>query len=82
MKAILVIDVGENVDFKKDFAKIRLFTSNGRGISYYDKVKLKPMPERKYIRMACNSDGERWAEYSTYDMGYNKCIYEILGEEE
>lgn len=61
MKAILVIDVGKNVDFKKDFAKIRLFTSNGRGISYYNKVKLQPMPNER-------------EEKDHYDYGWNDCV--------
>lgn len=64
MKAILVIDVGANVDFKKDFAKIRLFTSNGRGISYYNKVKLQPMPNEK--------EEKEYVDY--YDMGWNDCV--------
>lgn len=72
MKAILSIIVGENVDFKKDFAKIRLFTSNGRGISYYDKVKLQPMPKLKHPN---GSD-----IVNDYVRGYNDCLREILGE--
>jgi len=75
MKAILVIDVGENVDFKKDFSKIRLFTSNGRCINYYNKVKLQPIPNKKH-------DDENDMEEACYMDGWNACIDEITGETE
>lgn len=76
MKAILIIEVGNNVDFQKDFAKIRLFTSNGRGISYYDKVKLKRLPE--YVKL---DEREIFISNDWQKIGWNNCLRNIIGEE-
>ena len=76
MKAMLIIDVGNDIDFQKDFAKIRLFTSNGRGISYYDKVKLKRLPE--YVRL---DEREIFISNNWQKIGWNNCLRQIIGEE-
>ena len=77
MKAILVIDLPNDLDISldeikaditvlsKDFRKSMLFLK-------YKNIALKPMPKEK--------DDLRYLD--SYAKGYNDCIDEILGEEE
>lgn len=76
MKAILVIDVNDDINFEEARAKITmqedrwgLLLGNARK-KWYDNVQLKPLPERDN------------GMYALYSMGWNDFLDEILGEEE
>ena len=86
MKAILVMDMPSSCD------KCPLFGShysdmtcrgNGRSINYpypkevrQDWCPLKPMPEKKKVQDVLYLHSEY------FDLGYNACIDEILGDKE
>lgn len=87
MKAILVVDIPDDIWANKEedmgmYAEVWSKRIDDGWCGEYYADSLKPMPERIYRSIWCNSDGERCEEYSIYDMGYNKCIDVILGEEE
>lgn len=88
MKAILVIDIPKDFENREPyFVEGSLFcyvkTNYGkyRYVCDLDKTKLKPMPQKKY-------DGKEWTKHYNVAgdyikaQGYNKCLDEILGEEE
>lgn len=81
MKAILVIDVNDDTNFDEAKADITM-QEDGYGLllgnvskKWYENVLLKPMPKKKDFTFKPNEDG-------AFKLGYNKCIDEILGEEE
>ena len=78
MKAILVIDIPDDVfidDCRIEFRVIE----NVMEMCVADGVKrLKPMPKRKEYQAI----GNDYAVIKTVDYGYNKCLDEILGDKE
>ncbi len=77
MKAILVIDVP--TEMINDDTCITI-TSINSGMSF--NAKLKPMPKKKEIHLDFNEVIWDDETFEIRKLGYNKCINEILGEEE
>lgn len=83
MKAILIIDVEENVEYDKAIADITFhdleWNLSPTGIigvnKWYQNVQLKPMPSKKLL------DGNETDEIYGCYVGWNACIDEILGGE-
>ena len=83
MKAILVLNIPEDFDRRR-------FSMDGDGNIYYERKcerrtsiignikNLKLIPQKRYSLECGDSDGNKWREPSEYDMGYNKCIDDIL----
>ena len=79
MKAILVINIPEDFDYRR-------CSIGGDGNIYYEREgehrtsiignikNLKPIPEPKYLT-------EEY-EYGMYDHGWDDCLTKILGEQE
>lgn len=86
MKAILIMDMPSSCDkcplFGSHYSDMTC-RANGRGINYpypkevrQDWCPLKPMPEYRKSVLRQEEFGEG------FDMGYNACIDEILGDKE
>lgn len=92
MKAILVIDVNDDINFEEARVNITMqedsITHLIKGDEYsakkwYDNVKLKPMPTKKSAVFDANCcDIEEEIKIIREIDGYNRCIDEMLGEEE
>lgn len=97
MKAILVIDKPENCDecgVKCDGYTAKQHAERGITRPYW--CPLKPLPQKKvqsfnelHLEEEYLKEGHTrgWKDFvkeklTEFDMGYNKCIDEILGEEE
>lgn len=82
MKAILIIDVEENVEFDKAIADIEFhdleWNLSPTGIigvnKWYQNVQLKPLPDKIDQGYPCEKYDEG------YSHGWDACIDEILGE--
>ena len=78
MKAILVVDLPE--EYVGSVIDVKLYSKTNVVHEYHEQYvnKLKPMPQKRYSLECGDSDGNKWREPSEYDMGYNKCIDDIL----
>lgn len=78
MKAIIIVDLPNNLDMPLDDIRTQITLSSKditKSLLYlkYDKVKLKPMPSKYELTI---EKGNRYA------VGLNDCIDEVLGETE
>ena len=87
MKAILIFEIEhddfDDIDYRCSSPTIDFYSiKSGKRVEAYSDLELKPLP-KKYIKIAQISNGK---VINTEDMqfmaGYNKCLDEILGEEE
>lgn len=69
MKAILVIDVNDDIDFEKGAKK-----------KWYANISLKPMPQKKNINIAEKKDNHYELFTKNYIQGWNDCIDEMSGD--
>lgn len=81
MKAIIIVNVPDNTEFDKDYRLTGLLLANkyteNVAIEFKD-ARLKPVPSKKGKHGELN-------HYDTdihYEIGWNDCIDEIIGEEE
>lgn len=87
MKAILVIDVNDDINFEEAKANIKMVEDNWGLLlgnakkKWYDNVRLKPIPQEKDDFINEDYTKEEELEYH-YNSGWNACIESILGEEE
>lgn len=77
MKAILVVDIPDDLKYEELYCngEIRYTSEFNTGSVFLQEIYrglLKPMPEKELI----------WNDNDDYQMGWNACIDEILGEEE
>ena len=80
MKAILVIDIPDDLKYEDLYfdGEIRYTSEFDRGYVFLKETGrclLKPMPEKK------NINETMIIEWVNYNLGYNKCLDEILGVE-
>ena len=78
MKAILVVELPEEYD--GSVIDVELHSKTNVAHERYVN-KLKPMPQKKDENAKLNS-WELTGIYNAESRGYNKCLDEILGEEE
>ena len=96
MKAILVIELPENLNKAIDEIRVDIKANlYGNELLDWRNQVLKPMPQKKdisfnelhfeewYIKKGCTHG---WKDFvkekiTEYNMGYNNCIDELLGEE-
>lgn len=85
MKAILIVDVPDDiadayenltVDYFLYGEPIEYDKSFKENIIYVENVKLRPLPQMKYISLGDTHND------LIYEMGWNACLDEILGEAE
>lgn len=87
MKAILVIDVNDDINFEEARANITMqqdnwgLTLGNARKKWYDNVELKPMPKKK-DKYSFNKQDTDYQRDCLFRDGYNACIDEILGEQE
>lgn len=86
MKAILVIDVPDELDYLHLYleGKILYTTKEDIGFKFLKELSmcvLKPMLQKKSWTLAEKKDGYYEIYAKNYAQGWNDCIHEILGEE-
>lgn len=80
MKSILVIDIDDEL-IKQMGSRDFIVTDRYGSKTIYPVISFKPMPERKEIHL--DFDEVVWDDEAMEMMklGYNKCINEILGDQ-
>lgn len=83
MKAILVIDIPDKLDYLHLYLEGRILytTEEDIGFKYLKELSLcvlKPMPRKNQGKFWHNSIGKE----NTYVCGWNACVDEILGEQD
>ena len=77
MKAILVVDIPDDV--KKSHADITIYEDKGEHRIIKRIAELKPLPQKKLIDYETfEEDGQKYA----YEVGFNDCVNELVGEYE
>lgn len=79
MKAVLVIDIPNELDVNDLLIDYCVHTKGEyKQIRKGGNYSLKPMPEKLKLRIQ-----REWiTDYDRYEIGYNACIEEIMGETE
>lgn len=85
MKAVLIIDIDDNIN-TEDLKPLQILF-NHQGKLFRKNIrncKFKPMPKMKDEVEEMNKEKDPRLMFALLDraIGYNACIYQLLGEEE